>query len=343
MADIHQLKNEEELREEACVWIGRLNAHNVSGEDKICFEAWRTAHPRNAEAYAKVTMVWDGMMRTGELVRAVSVGQQFNATTERAIRRARAVRARGKRIALATAATIGVALCVGWWTNTRTDDTLFRTAVGEHATVKLPDGSSLELNSNSLARIAYSGQARVVKLERGEAFFDVQRDPQRPFWVSAGKSWVTAVGTAFNVDMRASEVRVTVSEGAVKVAANVASSVPPSLDREETSVSPVKAGQQVNVRGAATEVRSLAPAQLTRSLAWREGLIFFQEERLEDVVGELNRYTKLKIVIGDERLRELGIGGTFETNDDGAEALLANLRDGLGLSVRREGRTVYIQ
>jgi transmembrane sensor len=343
MADIHQLRSEEQLREQACEWIGRLNAHNVSAEDTARFEAWRAAHPRNADAYAKVAMVWRGMVKTGELVRAVGVGQQFNAITERAIHRARAARARGRHIALATAATVVAALGAGWWAHTRTDDTLFRTAIGERATVKLPDGSSLELNSNSQARIVYTAQARVVKLERGEAYFDVEPDSRRPFWVAAGKSWVGAVGTAFNVDVRTSEVQVTVSEGAVKVAPNVESPMPPSADSGQTPISAVKAGQQLDVRGGATEVRSLEPAQLTRSLAWRTGFIVFKDERLEDVVKELNRYTKLKIVIGDERLRKLGIGGTFETNEEGAEALLANLEEGFGLKVRRDGRAASVE
>src|SRR5690242_5929915 len=96
MADIHPLPSDQELRSEACAWIARLNAHNVSAEDKVRFEAWRTAHPRQARAYNLVSMVWRQMVDTGEVARAVTVGQTFTAISERGIRRSLETLARAR-------------------------------------------------------------------------------------------------------------------------------------------------------------------------------------------------------------------------------------------------------
>jgi transmembrane sensor len=199
------------------------------------------------------------------------------------------------------------------------------------------------LNSNSFARVDYSEQARVIRLERGEAFFKVEHDTARPFWVVADRSWVRAVGTAFNVYVRPSSVRVTVSEGTVKVAASSGGTTPSDAQLAAEAVSVLTAGEQVDVSRGASEIRSLQPVELTRSTAWRTGTLYFENERLGEVVDELSRYTTLQIVVEGAALRDLPVGGTFQSDPVGAEALLTTLQDGFGLQVRRDGRTAYIE
>lgn len=337
MAEIHRLPDVDEAEREASEWIARLNADDASPEDRARFESWRKAHPRHARAYEELSVTWRHLTEAGRLVRAVALGQALG--TAQTPRRAR------RRWLFATAASVAAVALIGWWWVEKvTPQTLFQTAIGEHAAVELPDGSSLELNSNSLARVDYTEHARVIRLERGEAFFDVERDAHRPFWVVAGGSWVRAVGTAFSVHVRSTGVRVTVSEGTVKVAANAPSSGEAPTDQRlaQAAVSVLTAGQQVDVRGAATEVRSLEPVELTRSVAWRSGTLYFENQRLGDVVDELSRYTTLQLVVEDDALRDLPVGGTFQSNPQGAEALLTMLEDGFGLRIRRDGSSAYI-
>lgn len=331
MAEVHRLPDTDEAEREASEWIARLHADDVSNEDRARFEAWRSAHPRYARAYEELSATWRRFTEAGRLVRAVSFGQSMNeAATPRPAHR---------RWVLATAASLAaIALAGVWWAVQLRPETLFQTAVGEHASVQLPDGSTLDLNSNSLARVEYTERARVLRLEHGEGYFVVQHDVNRPFWVVAGGSWVRAVGTAFNVYVRPSGVRVTVSEGTVKVAAAQSRDEAPSDGQlANAPVSVLTAGQQVDMRGQATEVRSLAPAEITRIVAWRKGTLYFENEPLGEVVNEISRYTTLQIVVDDDALRGLPVGGTFQANPQGAEALLTMLEDGFGLEVRREG------
>ena len=73
------------------------------------------------------------------------------------------------------------------------------TRIGEQQTIELDDGSVVTLNTGGQLVVDYSEAARRVLLERGEAYFEVTGDPERPFTVDLGVRSVTAVGTAFNI------------------------------------------------------------------------------------------------------------------------------------------------
>src|SRR6202040_1603516 len=95
--------------------------------------------------------------------------------------------------AAAVAAGIGaIVLGAAWNLYKQKEATRFQTAVGEQAAVALPDGSSFDLNTNSRVEVDYTERNRVIRLERGEAYFKVAHDTHRPFWVYAGDRWVRA-------------------------------------------------------------------------------------------------------------------------------------------------------
>jgi len=106
----------------------------------------------------------------------------------------------------------------------------------------------------------------------------------------------------------------------------------------------VTAGEQVDVRGRAEVIHELDSSQLSRLLAWRRSTLYFQDQPLGEVVDELERYTNLKIEIDDPALRDVPVGGTFQTNPAGVEALLTMLHDGFGATIRRDDEGhVYIE
>jgi transmembrane sensor len=237
-----------------------------------------------------------------------------------------------------------MALGVTWNLYRQKVETRFQTAIGEQAAVALPDGSSFDLNTNSRIWVDYSHRQRVIRLERGEAFFKVAHDTQRPFWVHAGDYWVRAVGTAFNVYLRPTGVEVTVSEGTVKVVNATANEPPPSDAATTGFAAAVTAGEQADVHDRAQVIHELNSAQISRLLGWRKSSLYFQDQPLGDVVNEMMRYTTLKIEFDDDALRSLPVGGTFQTNPDGVEALLTMLHDGFGTTIRRDNQGhVYIE
>ncbi|MEA3178104.1 MAG: transrane sensor [Gammaproteobacteria bacterium] len=337
MGEVHRLPHPGHTEREASDWFARMNADDVTSEDRSRFEAWLSAHFLNAKAYAELCATWKELQKSGPLVRAVNFGQAMNAASTAPWRPRR-------WLAGALAASVGViVLAVGWNLYKQKEESRFQTAVGEQAAVALPDGSSFDLNTNSRVQVDYSQHSRVIHLERGEAFFKVAHDTKRPFWVHAGDRWVRAVGTAFNVYLRPTGVEVTVSEGTVNVV-NATAESPPADTVDSKSAAAVTAGEQADAQGRADVIRALNSAQLSRLLAWRKSSLYFQDEPLGEVVNELMRYTTLKIEIVDDSLRSLPVGGTFQASPEGAEALLTTLQDGFGTQIRRaDPGHVYIE
>jgi len=308
-----------------------MNADDVTADDRTRFEAWLRTQSCNAKAYTEVSATWQELVKSGPLVRAVYFGQVMNAALAPPASRRRWA-------AAAVAAGIGaIVLGAVWNLYKQKEETRFQTAIGEQVAVALPDGSSFDLNTDSRIWVDYSQRRRVIRLERGEAYFKVAHDTQRPFWVRAGDYWVRAVGTAFNVYLRPTGVEVTVSEGTVSVVKATANESPPSDPAITGSAAAVTAGEQADVHGRAEVIHELNSAQLTRLLAWRKSSLYFQDQPLGDVVNELMRYTTLKIEFDDDALRQVPVGGTFQTSPEGAEALLTMLRDGFGTNIRRDG------
>jgi transmembrane sensor len=331
MSKIHQLPDSERTAQEAGAWIARLHADDVGADDRAQFAAWCSAHPRHVQAYEALSHTVDEVKRAGRLVRAVSFGNSMSVASNPYPAR------RPFRRILAAAAIAAIAIAGLWWMQRTGSQTSFQTAIGEHASIELPDGSRLELNSNSMARVEYTGQARTIRLARGEAFFTVAHELQRPFWVVAGKSWIRAVGTAFNVDLRPTGMRVVVSEGTVKVTTvHMNDALPSDASLAKAPVSVLTAGQQVDMNAGASRIRSVTPPELMRLAAWRKGKLYFENQSLQSVLEELSRYTASQITIADEALQKLPIGGTFQANQQGVDALLGMLQQGFGLRVRRE-------
>lgn len=338
MADVHKWPDVDRVKDEASRWVVRLHAGDVSANDKSQFEAWCNAHPLHMRTYEEISATWQEYREAAPLVRALSMAEASSAVA--------AVKQSSRRLwlAAASAAMFAVAGAVFYF-SWLAAGAMHSTMVGEQATVRLPDGSAMDLNSNSRARVQFTADVRVIRLEQGEAFFKVAHDTNRPFWVVSGNSWVRAVGTAFNVYVRPSGVQVTVSEGVVKVGAakSALTMAPSDAELEQTLVSLLKAGEQVSIGDAAHLMRALNAGELARFIAWRSGSLYFEQQPLGEVVDELNRYTQIRMVIANENLRNLSIGGSFEANPKGAEALLTALQDGLALRVRREADRAYIE
>ena len=213
------------------------------------------------------------------------------------------------RLALGMAAAVLVAVNVTFaylWTSGGSDEghlQTYFTRVGEQQTIDLADGSVVTLNTAGQLVVDYSGTARRILLERGEAYFDVARDPNRPFTVDLGVRSVTVVGTEFSIRKHPQRYEVAVIEGAVAIGGS-------SLDSEAASL-PSSAQQLVEAGWVAefdvqtNQLNVFQPESMDRYAAWRNGMITFTREPLYRVVQELNRYSRKRILIEDADVMEL--------------------------------------
>jgi transmembrane sensor len=176
------------------------------------------------------------------------------------------------------------------------------TARGEVRKVTLPDGSGMTLDTDSFAAAVFTADRRAVRLARGRAFFEVQPSPARPFAVTAGRLEVVALGTKFDVGVKADEVSVTLLEGQVSVGPADGSAQPALL----------KPGQTFVERGGTAILRRQKPEAAT---AWRSGFAYFDNDTLPVAAAELNRYSKKQIVVRDPKVAALRVTGQFRTGD----------------------------
>ena len=136
-----------------------------------------------------------------------------------------------------------------------------------------------------------------------------------------------------------------VSEGAVKVgsAAGLHDAAPSDVALNAASAAVLNAGQMAELIQSTVTTKLLSPAELARAVSWRQGTLEFENQPLGNVVDEMGRYTTLQLVVSDEHTRALAIGGSFEADPQGVEALISMLEQGIGLTIRRDGDHVYIE
>ncbi len=221
------------------------------------------------------------------------------------------------------------------------------TRIGEQQAIELQDGSVVTLNTAGQLAVDYGEEVRRIVLQRGEAFFEVSEDPVRPFTVDLGVRSVTAVGTTFNVRKYPDLYQVAVIEGAVAFhGTNVLGSVQrpgavvpwstsgagPQAEPKAPAVghfhgtnvsgSVQRPGAQAAITPAQQRVeegwvaefdvsrgvfRAFQPESMERYGSWRSGMLSFYREPLYEVVQELNRYSRKKILIEDDSVKDLTV------------------------------------
>lgn len=315
-------ESSEEIDEAAARWAARIDAAPTpANEDAL--QEWLGDDPRRLGAYARARAALSLMDGARALGPGYDPQDFLPPRGPQAWSRRRLLAVSGSALA---AAGIG-AVAIGTFARGR----YYSTAVGEMRRVTLADGSVVALNTDSAAFVRYSDERREVRLERGEALFEVAKDRARPFVVLAGNTQVAAVGTAFAVRRRsAADVTVLVREGVVDVA-RAGGGEPVRLTRD----------MRAEADGAAPLATRREPADaVNRALSWQEGKIALNHNTLAEAAAEFARYSEDRIEIPDAVVAQQRISGLFVATDpDGfAEAVAL----GFGLRARREGAVIRL-
>ena len=185
----------------------------------------------------------------------------------------------------------------------------YATRTGEHADITLEDGSVVSLDTATILDVAYSAELRDVRLIQGQALFQVAKNRQRPFVVTAGDRRITAVGTEFNVRVDQGRVGVVLVEGHVAIdpikRAGLAR-ILPQLARYD-----LDPGEQLIASSTATV--AVTTADTSRATSWRSGKLIFRDDTVAAVVAEMNRYSPTQLVVDDPRVASLRVSGVFAT------------------------------
>jgi transmembrane sensor len=199
--------------------------------------------------------------------------------------------------------------------------TLFKTAIGEQLELTLADGSIATLNTDTQIVVTFSAKQRVIQLLNGEAHFDVFTDHARPLKVLVSGKSVQAVGTAFSVRKKSgTDIEVAVDEGLVAVYQVKASSAKESVSALKASLD---AGDVLTIADEQPQLIEYNLDEMEERLAWREGMIVINDETLDYVINEFERYSEQKVLLADRKMGETRVAGYFRLGD--VDALLIAL------------------
>jgi transmembrane sensor len=332
----------DEIEATAAEWFAKRESGQWSAADQAQLEAWLDSSTAHRIAFVRIVTAWERSGRLQALGAGVPAGMipsrdawSFAAdsssasskTVPKRVAKTRSVRLR----AVAALVVVGVAVATVWYfVPIRAQ--YYRTPIGGLSTVPLADGSKITLNTDSQIHVELGPTLRWVKLDQGEAYFDVSKDAARPFVVDVADKRITAVGTQFSVRRDNDDIRVLVTEGRVRIERRG--------DASPAGEAQLAAGSEARTSNAAVLIAQPAAAQVEQLLSWRSGYILFRDTALADAVADFNRYSVRKIVIQDPAIAGIRIGGNFRCDD--AEAFLWLLQSGFPIHVEQRSDRIIL-
>ena len=305
-----------EIAAEAAVWIARLHGPDRSVQmERECLD-WQKRSAAHRLAFERCTDTWEDVSLV-TLVDAFASARRLSPERD-------GLSSGGGRPRWAAALAVGIFLAVGalflqlWRTAG-----VYSTGVGEQQIVILEDGTRLSLNTHSRVRVDIDAARRRVRVEGGEALFEVAKDPRRPFVVQAAGSEIVAIGTVFSVRLDAGSphdgdsLSVLLIEGKVTLQAtrkDHSDSLAP-----DTTVS-MQPGERVRLSrtsesSPATNVQKDRP-RIESLVAWKRSEAIFDNTSLSEAVAEVNRYDRTPIVlVGSASLGDVRVSGVYRTGD----------------------------
>lgn len=311
---------------QAVEWlIARDEPGSWTDEKQAEFDAWLALSPAHQTAFWRVEASWIRTELFADL-RPFGFGA-YRAQPSRKRPWQSSFRIAAVASLLIAAIGAGAAVCF------REPETqTFSTPVGGRKILTLLDGSQIELNTNTKVEIGTGENQRRVRLLQGEAFFQVHHDPDHIFTVAAAGHRVTDLGTKFVMRAHGKTLEVTLLEGKASLEPDNARDGEPLI---------LKPGDVAFANGSSVTLEKPPGRQLDESIAWRKGLLIFDNTSLAEAATEFNRYNTAKISISGISGEKFKLNGAIRVNDREEFARLA--RNLFGLKVEERGNETVIR
>jgi len=296
----------EALLDEAASWLLRLR--EATGDPRVQddFSAWLSRSSEHRAAWHRVRESWHLLGEGRPVYEHIWRPQSLQTLSTGVGKGPRVPRRRWRWVATISAAGLAACLLV-----VAVPSLLLRleadylTTTAQSRLVTLEDGTTVYLAADSAIKTDFSASRRQVRLLAGEAFFDVTRNPGRPFVVDASGVKVEVTGTAFDVRLASSVTQVELARGAVGVSSNAAPRTSPAV---------LAPGQMLVVdrKSGAMTKSDIAPEDIG---AWREGRLFVNDATIGAVVEQIQRYHAAWIAVPDVTLAQQTVTGLYDLRD----------------------------
>lgn len=161
---------------------------------------------------------------------------------------------------------------------------------GRQFKLVLPDGTRVWLNAASSLRYptSFSGSSRSVEI-KGEAYFEVAKDKNKPFFVDVNNALVEVIGTSFNINSYSDEpvTKITLLEGSVKVSS-------PDEASKNTAIV-MEPDQQVQLNPQSGKMTLKRRVNTNEVIAWKNGLILFEQSDLASIMRQVSRWYNVEV------------------------------------------------
>lgn len=339
MSNIKQFHTKTDIHQQACIWISKID-RGLTNDEKRQLQTWVNLSQNHQEQLFEVAALYDDLSALNEL------SGLFPLRIKEPHQRRTYSQTARRNIAAVFALMLFSSFTFMVMNKSNNTDALTAslgvkqasTVIGEQKPITLEDGSVIHLNTDSLVTILYSQNERRIRLTKGEAHFDVAHDKTRPFIVEAGVNSVTAVGTAFNVELRSKEgFELLVTEGKVLVQ-DIDSAQDSLISSGQTDPLSANglllaAGEKAIFNPLDSHTTTLSLVEVQQDLAWQQGMLVFKGESLVDALHEVSRYTQIKFNIPDVNVRQKRVAGYFKAGD--IEGLLFALKNSFDIEHKR--------
>lgn len=286
-----------EMIEAAIRWTIRVRFNTPDDKTRRAFEAWLRSDPRHAEAWRQMESAQKGF----DVLPGPQAQTLFEKVEEK--RRSRGI---SRRNAVKLAVLGGILLISGKGLQllrpAPRETMTARTETGGRRTLRLSEGTVIELNTDTALRTEFTARQRFVHLLRGEILVATSKDAdaasRRPFQVVTPFGPLEALGTRFAVRLMTDGVRLAVLEGAVRLGTPDGGAV-------------AEAG--TTWRWDAGGARRI-PDAVQDAIDWLEDVIIAKNMPLSDLLAELSRYRAGEI-LWDPRVADLKVSGIYHTRD----------------------------
>ena len=315
MSGLPSSKNADVIEEQASNWISQRELDSWSADDQAALDAWLSESLAHRVAFVRLEAGWKRTERLAALRAPMKELPKIQPSSRwNFLFRSAAAAVIVSAIGIAGATYFG-----------RDPSRVFSTPIGGHEVVTLGDGSSIELNTNTIVR----ANGRSAELVQGEAYFQIKHDAVHPFVVKARGHQITDLGTAFIVRDEANRLVVRLVEGRAQIGSDAGG---PSAILKPGDIA-IASAKSLNVHTSTVQ-------QLENTLSWRRGLLVFDQTTLSEAAAEFNRYNREKLVITDPSAGQITIGGTFPSNDVALFSRVAQAA--LGLRVETKGVDIIV-
>lgn len=284
MMDDADAMNEDEvdpIHMQGLEWFVLMNDMKASAKDRLAFNHWLEADSAHRAAYERAQALWN---------RFDVVIPEYTR-----LRRQGGISRRGLMFA-----GLGVFIGASGLYALSDADLFadFRTDVAERRSFLLPDGSIVELGGYSAASLDFGAGERRLRLYRGQAFLQVAAEPVRPFVVEAGGGTITALGTQFDVHLIEDRTVVSIIEHAVEVRVG--------------KTAPIRADADWQVSYDSSGARPATRADMAAVQNWRHGRLVFSDMPLRQVIADLERYRRGRILLADRSIGDIPVTAVFD-------------------------------